>query len=1587
MLNSTAAPPSRGALRLLRQLALYGSFGTATCATAFVLEEQRRQICRLSKAVDNGRKLRKLMRQTHSGAAGPRSFAGYVQALEAEGLVARETVGDAKEPSGGAGGLQEYHWHARPRSDKSVRAEGSRKPVRATSSVHDAGHDAFKSARPRVPQRRYFRPLSLSESSPRTWAKNSRSASRPALQQRPANTHQPTTTNSGHHIPQKLWRRKIGHDAHRVKMWKIRPLKEDVKAPILAAFRTMIANRADNMDLRDFEQFLEAASREQNLLTVELLLDDCKSRLPWSKPLYPILLRSLSLVHHSTYLDSPGAISSLALCRRIMEEGELDPSQFIRYFHDAGAHRLVINVYQNHRLTKLWGPDERMICIESALTTLAAGSLDPSPLADLLRDCRHQQDLAGSLIPLIKNQSPGSNCSTYWDTVLRAYCSVGCEIQSSELLQHLHGLLLHFYQKCPGPQCRRTISALMKPATSSEAWYSTLLSFCVLWVVPSSAPGLLLYRKMVAMAVKHGFNLAVIKSYQTAPDRSNLQCASRNIGKAYLQVDKAEHIKVKAHCLKETVASLYGHKNDDVVISLFKTYFYSGFIRGRSLTQSWNSVLRSASVSEALDVLEVVQRKLDHLRIDQLDRVQSALIRRTWLRSRDFNEVQFVYDEIQKINVMFGLEFDSGETTSSLVWAFARAGRVEDVKRHARALMISGLSPDYSAIHHLIPLHARRGNWLKVQNILDILQSRGKLGLFLRNHSGLFVDIFHAFSEQRPPAEVLEFFKRSINVWGVIPGDLMIDHLISSCMRVDNGLEIIRASLDFLRSKGLDWQIRSQTVVMSYLQYARHFRPDSVFAVQLLTSLSQEHRGLISKDLCLQVLETCAIAARKHQVKRTHEPNSTLVARLQHKLENDTAKVQELALTAPWLSELSSFKTITQRELGGVKLSRSDKAPREQAQRFYSDMQIAASLNRPDQVISIYQTYLQQNLPRLALALDTVVNACLRCNDPSRAEKYIQEAKAAGQDVHSGYRLMLIYNLRSKDFPVDASTLRRTVFDAYLSMETHNEPINHALVVSAAHALIYARQPGAVALLTAVYNSEFARVKPFDIVPMTCFIAAYARDLNVGGVRWAIDRVLRSGMIIDLHFFKVLYQARKYLVKMLRRMGTTSKAQKAHRDFRIYDALCWRRFRLQRIKSRQFGIAMVKNLVALRQADDDREAPRVRKEDIGLNISRNAYPSRLATLELRLRNSQEELLASRRIKILRRKGARIRQWQDNGIAGTLTEIQQQHGIVRRVKASRPSTGHPLPSDKPSFQNEMDMCYGNARVWNSAVLDAFGTDLDVDGEEEDGRPKLRKKETRSGYLPTSSVLILDVVKQEAPADEALSTHPKEDLSLVAPMPAEPTTTNRDLVDNTLNALVEARGADRVPIITQNKQNYSREAHSKSQASAMTPEAATVDRNASSYGPHAFNNAVNTKQSDTGSMSRRNAKILTNERTPRVTSSPISMTLPPSRVTEDATDDALSVLEKTLPEEQKQSSMLSKKLRVREIARIPTKSFRRRPSDAVENARLTQMSNLKDVDDKKTASGSYGTNVVVDYSDDFGWSSMDLGASTTKEKEKR
>lgn len=127
------ARPSVDAIRVLRHIALYGSFGTAAGTTAYVLEDQRRQICKLKRIVENGRKLKEFKRHQHtdrgsSSREKPLDFNAFIQDLESSGRIVKETV---SQEVATVKNENEFHYHFRKRKcTKSATGQVSQHNVR-----------------------------------------------------------------------------------------------------------------------------------------------------------------------------------------------------------------------------------------------------------------------------------------------------------------------------------------------------------------------------------------------------------------------------------------------------------------------------------------------------------------------------------------------------------------------------------------------------------------------------------------------------------------------------------------------------------------------------------------------------------------------------------------------------------------------------------------------------------------------------------------------------------------------------------------------------------------------------------------------------------------------------------------------------------------------------------------------------------------------------------------------------------------------------------------------------------------------------------------------------------------------------------------------------------------------------------------------------------------------------------------------------------------------------------------------------------------------------------------------------------------
>jgi hypothetical protein len=1028
MLHSSPPSPSTGALRLLRWLALYGSFGTAAGATAFVLEEQRRQICRLSRIRDNGKKLKEFIHRRNlvkasSPARTPASslpdFHDYVQDLETKGLVRREPV----TQSGKAGMIRdqqdEFHYEMKARILPAVKSpiHGSNagKQQNDSSEVLVGGNWRMH---PSTRIRRLPHRKSDSMQSPKSF---------PSF--RRIKNIQPTKPVYSPGIAQ----HKKALLEHRATKRKDGPLDREETCQ---AIELLISERNAQVDIGELEDFLSIAARAKDFNTIGRLLDACEAELPWSAHLYPCFLRSLMVAGVNASSDLSIANSMFLLGQRVFEKSGIDPTPKIKSFYRANAFPLVLAAYQNYP-DHAWDTDTMTILLECALRMTALG------------------DERSKLLTKILDQVPKNG---------------------------------HFFFKS-FPQLKPDLSI------------------------------------------------------------SHSQCQN------------------KSSSMLDMLDKIVNRK--DLVIQLLGRGLRL-FLSDQTLQRCCAALIQESTQDEIVEVLHVIQMESESMSRTRLERARAALLRQTWRCTHNFNQVQALFEHIDKFRDLDSKRIESGILSSTMIAICAKARRWEEAKHYVWDAR--HLSPEakrqlsQAGQYYMTLLRARQGQWELVKEDL----CSASICKNMEGREELFLEVFGIFSQQHEALKAFEFFKWCMGPGGASPTQAMFDILISNCLADGNG-RLSGQILGFMSEIQFQWQIRAETVVMSFRKYANRYKPNSVPLMQCIEGL-RDHPNLLSKDVCLVLMERCSVAARRLRVA-SKERLHLMQKRGQETLIEQIAQLESLASTVPWISQQRNMRS-----------ERLDNPLLERAQAYYIRMQVASSLHHWEEVISIFQESNQQSIPRLELSLSLAVTACLKMHDPSSGFNLIQDARKVGFVTRKAEVVMSQCGLA--DPANNAKNLRTRVFQHYEHLVRQHLPLDHGMLVQAAQILVLRSQPAAsVALLSEVYQSSFAELKPFDIVVMTSFLTAYSGVLDIDGIRWTIQTILAKNLLLDTHFFRALTQARFRVSHSLLRDSQKKRSQEIFHLFRIWDTICWRRYETQQRQVLITGRVMTNMLVRLYMKD------------------------------------------------------------------------------------------------------------------------------------------------------------------------------------------------------------------------------------------------------------------------------------------------------------------------------------------------------------------------------------------------------------------
>ena len=247
------------------------------------------------------------------------------------------------------------------------------------------------------------------------------------------------------------------------------------------------------------------------------------------------------------------------------------------------------------------------------------------------------------------------------------------------------------------------------------------------------------------------------------------------------------------------------------------------------------------------------------------------------------------------------------------------------------------------------------------------------------------------------------------------------------------------------------------------------------------------------------------------------------------------------------------------------------------------NMILALSLAQYSKVIDLYNKSLDAvGLPSSPRSLEIAVEATLRLRngDSLYAEQIMSSAREAGMNVTCAMGPLLIHQMQRLDTRSrrEANNIRTTVIEYYRMNNENGWPVSHRVGVTAADVLIRNRRSEyGLNILSAIYKSEWATARPFDIIAMTVFLKGYLATQSVAGIRWVVRTVLEEDIRIDEKFMRLVNQLpreRFFLARdVSRRNGRHLKTIKA--DLLSWIAQCRKRRARQMLETKSLGKKLV----------------------------------------------------------------------------------------------------------------------------------------------------------------------------------------------------------------------------------------------------------------------------------------------------------------------------------------------------------------------------------------------------------------------------
>jgi hypothetical protein len=460
--------------------------------------------------------------------------------------------------------------------------------------------------------------------------------------------------------------------------------------------------------------------------------------------------------------------------------------------------------------------------------------------------------------------------------------------------------------------------------------------------------------------------------------------------------------------------------------------------------------------------------------------------------------------------------------------------------------MFENLRPDLASrwreLHHIMPVLAKCGQITALTKILEALSENSFFSVGQENK--VFTDIYPHLVLAIPPEDALTFIEDNYSKYGMVLGPRAFVSLLFRSItyaQLGSCSTLVQRLIELNSKFQHPVENRGLSVRMAF-QAARQRHPKAaIFLNELLTEIAETDDSLISKNLCLDMTRWLAADTLQEKTFSFARRKFGRANRLRSEFVTRASALRELADSCEWLSQKISFKHQYFEHPTALfpGPGKRDWLFREKDLLCETRVLALHTIGDYKSAVEEFQRFISEYenpTPKLARV---GAQALLALKTPEVTARLFDYLKTKGGPL--ARYLQIRYALK-EDENVSSSDIRQMIMDWYKDFSHLRPPQLHKLLAGAIDHMIHPKSPtrpsdkeGALQLLMDIYNSAYIKLVPSDLALYSAFISVYSALHDIQGIMWTFLNLFKSNIsLISSGFHRVIINASSRMIDEMR---------------------------------------------------------------------------------------------------------------------------------------------------------------------------------------------------------------------------------------------------------------------------------------------------------------------------------------------------------------------------------------------------------------------------------------------------------------------